>query len=85
MAKYFAVVSDDFIQVDEITGQLEIYETKAQAGANCPNSCEVVKLKVKRSADRYSGPVSNTKPDYWEDDDYAPYEDDSFERTYFDS
>lgn len=86
MAKYYAVVKDNYVQKDINTGQLEIYETKKQAKMNCPKTCSVIAVEVKRKQDHYiGGPVDNTKPDWWEDDDYKPFDDPSYERTYFDN
>ena len=82
MPKYYAVVFDDCVQKDAATGQLEIYETLAQAEAQRTVDQVVIPIKMKRQADLYNGPVSNTKPSYWEDEDYKPDEDDSFERSY---
>lgn len=85
MAKYYAVVSDNYIQQDLKTGQLEIYETKRQANMNCPSTCKVIAVKVKKLGRYIGGPIDNTKPGWWEDEDYQPDEKSGFERTYFDS
>ena len=82
MPRYYAVVKNNYIQQDTRTGQLEIYETERQANISRPASCTVIPVKVKKKKQQLiCGPVDNTKPDWWEDDDYTPYENSDYERT----
>lgn len=86
MARYYAIVEDDYIQFDLNTGQLEIYETMEQAKINCPSSCNVKKkIRVKKDKVYVGLPVDSTKPDWFESDDDSPFDDPGYERTYFDT
>jgi hypothetical protein len=69
MAKYYAIVCDNYIRVGINTGQLEIYETKKQAKENCKRGNRVIKVKVGRAKRLYVGmPVDMTKPEWWDDE-----------------
>jgi hypothetical protein len=48
MPTYFALVSQNCIQMDLTTGQLEVYEDEESAKNNCPDGCEVVPINVTR-------------------------------------
>ena len=47
--KTYAIVKDGFIQKDEITHQLMIYETDYAAKYNSPKDCEVVAINITKA------------------------------------